>query len=146
MITALTSTSQSGTIAAAGQVANTYAAADAFADYTARRAPNTIDAQRADLASFAEYLCVATDGADCPDAETLQTTPAAWHGVTWGLVAGFVRWLLGQGAAIATVNRKLSTVKVYAKLAAQAGTIGADDAALIRTVTGYGRKEGKKVD
>ena len=146
MITALTSTSQSGTIAAAGQVANTYAAADAFADYTARRAPNTIDAQRADLASFAEYLCVATDGADCPDAETLQTTPAAWHGVTWGLVAGFVRWLLGQGAAISTVNRKLSTVKVYCKLAAQAGTIGADDAALIRTVTGYGRKEGRKVD
>ena len=26
-----------------------------------------------------------------------QSVPAAWHGVTWGLVEGFVRWLLNQG-------------------------------------------------
>ena len=145
MTTALT-TRTNGALVAAGQVANTYAAADAFADYTERKAQNTLDAQRADLATFAEYLCTATGGADCPEAATLQTDPDAWHGVTWGLVSGFVRWLLQQGAAISTVNRKLSTVKVYAKLAAQAGTVDGQEAALIRSVSGYGRKEGKKVD
>ena len=172
MTTALSTTRQNGAIVAAGQVANTYAAADAFADYTERREKNTIDAERADLATFAEYLCTVVDtlGREaqsvpedkrtevhramiayaaeyaCPDGEALQTDPATWHGVTWGLVSGFVRWMLQQGSAISTVNRKLSTVKVYAKLATQAGAIDAQDGALIRTVTGYGRKEGKKVD
>lgn len=131
---------------AAGQVANVYAAANAFADYTARKAENTLGAHRADLATFAEYLCAVTAGADCPDVDQLQHEPAAWHGVTHGLVTGFVRWLLGNGYAIGSVNRKLSTVRVYAKLAAQAKVIDATEATLIRGVTGYGGTEGKRQD
>ena len=133
-------------IQAAGQVANVYAAANAFADYIERKAQNTLDAQRGDLATFAEYLCDATAGADCPTADQLQNEPHAWHGMTHGLVAGFVRWLLGKGYAIGSVNRKLSTVRVYAKLAAQAGVIAATDATLIRGVAGYGGTEGKRQD
>lgn len=146
MTTAITTTNQNSALVAAGQVANTYAAVDAFADYTMRKAQNTLDAQLSDLANFASYLCEATNGADCPDAETLQTTPGAWRGVTWGLVAGFVRWMLGQGYAVGSINRKLSTVKVYTKLAAQAGAIDAQESALIRTVGGYGGKEAKRID
>lgn len=146
MSTALVPSSQNGAIAVAGQVANGYAAADAFLDYTSRKADNTLKAQRADLATFAEFLCTATAGADCPDAATLQIEPAAWAGVTWGLVQAFLKWMLAQGHAIGTANRKLSTVRVYCKLAGQSGSIGANDLQLIRTVTGYGGKEGKRVD
>lgn len=133
-------------LAVAGQVANHYAAADSFADYTSRKADNTLRAQRADLAAWSEYLCIATNGADCPDAETLQAKPAAWRGVTWGLVAGFVKWMLAKGYAVSSVNRHLSTVKVYCKLAAQAGAVEPTEAALIRTVTGYGGKDAKRID
>ena len=133
-------------IQAAGQVANVYAAANAFADYIERKAQNTLDAQRGDLATFADYLCDATAGADCPTADQLQHEPQAWHGMTHGLVTGFVRWLLGKGYAIGSVNRKLSTVRVYARLAAQAGVIAATDATLIRGVAGYGGTEGKRQD
>lgn len=75
-----------------------------------------------------------------------QHRPAAWHGVTWGLVEGFVKWLLNQGYSLASVNNRLSAVKVYARLAAKAGVIPPTEHALIREVRGYGSTEGKRVD
>lgn len=133
-------------LATAGALANEYARRDVFDDYLRRKAANTLRAQRADLAAWAEYLCAATSGAHCPDAEALQRRPEAWSGVTWGLVAGFVRWLLAAGYAIGTINRRLVTVKVYCKLAAQAGVLDVAEAALIRTVQGYGGKDAQRVD
>jgi integrase len=75
-----------------------------------------------------------------------QHRPAAWRGVTWGLVEGFVKWLLNQGYSLASVNNRLSAVKVYARLAAKAGVIPPTEHALIGEVRGYGRTEGKRVD
>lgn len=75
-----------------------------------------------------------------------QHRPEAWQGVTWGLVEGFVKWLLSEGYSISSVNNRLSAVKVYARLAAKAGTIPPTEAALIRDVRGYGTTEGKRVD
>jgi integrase len=54
--------------------------------------------------------------------------------------------MLQQGLALASVNRKLSTVKVYAGLAAQAGIITGSDLALIKSIGGYAAKEFKRVD
>lgn len=75
-----------------------------------------------------------------------QHLPTAWQDVTWGLVEGFVKWLLNQGYSLASVNNRLSAVKVYARLAAKAGAIPPTEQALIREVRGYGRTEGKRVD
>lgn len=75
-----------------------------------------------------------------------QHVPAAWQGVTWGLVEGFVKWLLNQGYSLASVNNRLSAVKVYARLAAKAGVIPPAEHALIREVRGYGATEGKRVN
>lgn len=75
-----------------------------------------------------------------------QYVPAAWQGVTWGLVEGFVKWLLVEGYSLSSVNNRLSAVKVYARLAAKAGVIPPAEHALIREVRGYGRTEGKRVD
>lgn len=52
-----------------------------------------------------------------------QHVPIAWQGVTWGLVEGFVKWLLRAGYSIASVNNRLSAIKVYARLATKAGVI-----------------------
>lgn len=75
-----------------------------------------------------------------------QHVPRAWQGVTWGLVEGFVKWLLNQGYSVASINNRLSAVKVYTRLAAKAGVISPTAQALIREVRGYGSTEGKRVD
>jgi integrase len=47
---------------------------------------------------------------------------------------------------VGSVNVRLSTVKTYAKLAMKAGTLDATEYALIRAVSGYSHKEGKRID
>jgi integrase len=149
MTTELTATTPANlvpipTVADVGLVANHVAAQGVFTDYTQRKSRNSLRAHRADLQTFADYLGAA--GVDAPTAEDLQTDPAAWAGVTWGLVAGFVQWMLGQGLALPSVNRKLSTVKTYVGLAARAGALSGDALALIKNVRGYAAKEFKRVD
>lgn len=131
-------------VAEAGIVANVVASRNVFADYTQRKSTNSLRAQRSDLATFAQYLSAA--GTLAPSADDLQGDPGAWLGVTWGLVAGFVQWMLGEGLALTSINRKLSTVKVYAGMAAQAKAITGDELSLIKTVKGYAGKEFKRVD
>jgi integrase len=134
----------------AGQAANGAAARGLFADYRERKAANTRRRQDDGLTLFASFLGnPPPDGAGIPGApraDELAGDPAAWRGVSWGLVAAFVRWLLGRGYAIGTVNGHLSTVKVYAKLAAQAGALDREEYAMIRLVEGYRRNEAKHVD
>lgn len=130
-------------MAVVATIADHYAAVGVFADYASRKAPQTLRAQRFDLTAFADYLAAAGVTV-APTA--LQSSGEAWRGVTWGIVKGFVEWQLQQGHAVASINRRLSTVKVYAKMAAQAKVISADDLALIRTVAGYTGKEAKRVN
>ena len=131
-------------IVEAGQVANHVAGSHVFSDYLARKSRNTIKAHKADLTAFCVFLTDAS--VQCPSGEALQTDPDAWQGVTWGLVQSFVKWCLNEGVAISTVNRRLSTVKAYAKLAARAGVIDAQELAMIKDVSGYGHKEVNRVN
>lgn len=129
-------------LAAAAPAADAAAARRVFADYRDRRAANSVRAHDADLTLFASFLAAV----GVTPAGDLATDPASWGGVSWGLVAGLVQWLSGQGYAVGSINRALSTVKAYAKLAAQAGTIAADEYALIKLVAGYRHVEGKRLD
>lgn len=126
----------------AGEIANERAAAAVFEDYGAELSDNTLRRHRADLVAFAQFL--ASQGHTVTG--DLMTTPAAWAGVTWGLVHAFRAGLLGLGYAIGTVNGRLSTVKTYARLAAAAGVLTAEDLTMIETVKGYGRKGARRVD
>lgn len=142
----------------AGQVANRAAVSHVVEEYLSRKARNTIRTQAAALDLFAEYLDAAADvGAGmrqfaaavatwAGDAGSGRPDPAVWRGVTWGIVEGFVKWLLNEGYAVATVNNRLSTVKVYAKLAMKARVITADELQLIKAVSGYSGKEAKRID
>jgi integrase len=128
-------------LAVAGEIANRVAAQHVFDDYQQRRSENTLRRQRDDLALFAQYL--AEIGVEPGD---FQNDPEAWRGVTWGIVGGFVQWMLQQGYAVGSINVRLSTVKTYAKLAVQAGGLDTEQFALIRTVSGYRHKETMRVD
>jgi len=127
-----------------GQAANEAAARAAFTDYRSRKSRHTIRRQNAALVKFSEYLAQAAGNG--PSGEALASNPEAWRGVTWGLVEGFVKWLLVEGYAVSTVNLRLSTVKTYAKLATKAGALSAEDLAMIRVIDGYSRAEGKRLN
>jgi integrase len=136
----LTAAQQQELIAA---TANHYAAQGVFVDFLDRKSDNTRRNYRANLETFATFL---TSAQFVTSGEALYTEPEAWRNVSHGLVEAFVRWMLQQGYSISTVNLKLSTVKIFAKLAAKAGAMDATTKALIADVTGYSRKEAKKVD
>ena len=144
-------------MATLGAVADHYASENVFADFKARKAKNTLAAHKFDLAVFAEYLDAAAGVVSTlpaaqqravwlTEGKRYQTTPSAWQGMTWGIVQGFLQWQLSQGAAIGSINRRLATVKVYAKLATKAGAIDPQAHALIRLVVGFAGKESKHVD
>jgi len=126
----------------AGQAANDAAARYRFDDYRSRRAANTLRRQDADLALFAEFLYLSR----VSFVGELSRDPEAWRGVTWGLAEAFVKWMLKEGYAVASVNVRLSTVKTYARLAFQAGVLDAETHALIRAVQGYSQREKRRID
>lgn len=129
-----------------GQLANQAAAAWSFIDYRARKSANTLRTHDAALALFAQFLIDRGAAGAQLDAVALASDPAAWRGVTWGIVEGFKLDLLNKGYAIGAVNNRLSTIRVYARLASKAGAIPADEFILIKAVEGYGVTEGKRVD
>lgn len=171
-----------------GRIADHYAAQHTFIDYTSRKAQNTLDAQRADLAVWIEYLesvdrgrvanCATEDerkksrnagyaGMDAliaylgaldklpaaehyshrrAYAESLQSSGAGWKGITWGMVEGFVKWRLRAGHAINSINRSLTTLKTYARLATKAGAMTEESSRLIATVRGYAGSEARRVN
>jgi integrase len=136
-----TSLTQTHVMSRAAQVANLHASRNAFIDYRSRKARNTIAAQDAALKAFKQFLASANIGTG-----DLSLDPEAWRGVTFGIVEAFIKWQLQQGYSIGTINLRLTAVKVYARLAFKAGVIDVADHALIRSVQGYGHKEGKRVD
>ena len=79
--------------------------------------PNTLTRQQGDLALFSLYLADAGIEVSAVD---LFSDPTAWAGMTHGLLTGFVQWMLLDGYAIGSINVRLTTVRVYAKLAGKA--------------------------
>lgn len=125
----------------AATAANAAARRSAFDRYRLRKADETKRQQDAALALFADFLHqVQIDVSD------LSTDPAGWSVVRWGLVEAFVVWMLDRGYAIGSVNVRLSAIKTYAGLAAKAGTLDSNEAALIKLVSGYKHQEGTRVD
>ena len=150
-----------------GQSANRAAGAAALADYRRRKSANTLRNHGAALDHFGRFLAdlagrgraaAAGAGLDLADLDAaaaawadldgaaLASDPAAWRGVTYGIVEAWRTALLHEGYSVATVNNRLSTIRVYSKLAGRAGAIPADELTHLATVGGYGVTEGKRLD
>lgn len=134
-------------LAVLSQAADQAAANVVFPDYLRRRARNTLRRQADDLASFAEFLqSVAQRAGQSVDVGYLQEEPEAWRGITVGLVAAWREWLLAQGYSVGTINLRISTIKVYARLAARSGTLDPVRAAMIRDIPMFSHHESPRVD
>lgn len=135
------------TIETAGKLANQYAAGAALADYMARRSPNTLRRQRADLDRFADFLAaMGINGIDGITGERLAAELSAWTPITHGLVMAYRAWMVRQGDAIGSINVRLTTVRTYVRLAHAAGYISDSERALIGDVGGYEGREAVNVD
>ena len=134
------------TLVSGGAVANYYASQTVFDDYLRILTPATLRAMQTDLAHWSAYLHAGQMIASPDLAEQFLTDAQAWAGVTWGQVKGFQEWLLQQGQAISTINRRLSTVRAFCRLAAQAGTLAADELRMVETVKGMGGKAARNID
>lgn len=124
-----------GTLAQASAAADAIAGKLLWGDYMQGRAPNTLRAQRGDLECFTQYLS-GVGVIDAPAADLLMEAPEAWHDVSPSLIVGFREWMMRQGYAVGTVNRRLATVKKYAALA------GIDAS----SAKGFGFKNGRNRD
>lgn len=131
-----------GRVATAGEIADELARSKAMSKFRTGKAGNTLRRHDADLKLFASYL----DTLGAAPAGNLASEPAAWVGITWGLIEGFIEWMLATGYSVGSVNVRLSTVKTYARVAARAGFLNAENYALIRSVAGFSRKAGIHVD
>lgn len=131
-------------LAIAGQAANQAAGATLFARYLQEKSVNTVKRHARDLELFAEYLI--DGGIPLVNGANFQYEPLAWQGVTWGVVEGFVQWLLQEGYAIASINARLSTVRTYAQMAVKAGVVDRQEGMLIQSVKGFSRQGGLNVD
>jgi integrase len=128
-------------LARAARVADSIAQAQTLEDYRTGKAENTLARQRDDIALFESYLAEAGVGI-----EGMVDDLRPWADVSHGLVSGFVRWQLGKGYSVGSVNVRLSTVRTYARLAAKAGylaTTAYQEITLIRTISG---REGRNID
>ena len=133
--------SPSQSLAVAGTNANQRVSQRAFASHLSRLATNTIKRKQFDIALFERFL-----NSQSIPIRGMFRNPAAWTGITYGLVQEFVQWQVGLGYAIRTINCRLSTVKVFSRLAFESGTLDSKEHLLIEGIKSYRSVEGKRID
>jgi integrase len=94
-----------------------------FAEYKIDRSPNTFKAQERDLKKFCEFVNAIFEADNLPLLTDLFRDVNQWQVITDGLVRTFRVWLLDNGYAVSTINRMITTIRVYARLTWHSGTL-----------------------
>jgi site-specific recombinase XerD len=138
-----------------------------FSRYQQGRAQETLRRQRVDIALFVTFL---TDLEYRPDptrqsgglcgallalhltlywlqVAAMMNNAESWEGIEHGLVEMYKEWQLLKGYAIASVNGRVSTIRKYCVLAADAGIIPQEELERIRgRVKTIDRKQALNID
>jgi len=131
------------------QKAGAYMRSTKFSEFRSLKAERTRNSHDNDLRLFATCLAdarVIVEADVEAFATALATSAAAWQGVTGDVVAAFRTWLLGNGYAQASIGHALATLRVYARLANEAGALSDGDYASIRGVGGWSGREAMRKD
>ena len=130
-----------GLVESIGALANHYSNQNKLNEYVSGLSINTMRAQKADLQSFCDYMGVV---GIVLSVDTLMKDVNAWGIITYGLVDGFKAWMLKQGFAVSSINRKLSTVKAYCGVAYSADVLDMNSNMKIRMIKSI--TSGRNVD
>ncbi|HKV57220.1 MAG TPA: hypothetical protein VJO32_03030, partial [Ktedonobacteraceae bacterium] len=87
----------------AGHAANTAFRHDVFSDYRATCRPNTLQRHDYDLRAFSTFL---NSFGIRRSIQALRSNPAAWRGMTYGILVAFRRWLEEKGEAVGTIKAR----------------------------------------
>jgi integrase len=138
---------QSNDMEQAGEIANIYASQNIWQKYHQELAENTRLRQMNDLTSYCTYLKAM---GIMRSAEEMYSTPNAWKGTSYGLLAGYIEWALLEGYSIGTINVRLATLRKYCILAGPqpegAGVLDKETLLLIQTVRGIAGKKARNRD
>jgi integrase len=124
-----------------GQLANEYAASNVFNEYHGKLSENTLKRQKADIHLFSRFLKKLG-----MDKDNLMYDPVQWTDITFGLVEAFKKHQLLEGYSIASINAHVSTIKLHAKLAKNAGKLSEVEYSRIRDIAIYSHKDGRNID
>lgn len=116
-----------------------------FPRYQQTKSQNTLNNQRSDLRNFASWL-VEHNSNIALFKDELFNYPYGWEMVTQPLILRYIESQLDEGFAITTLNRRLSTIKVYAKLAFQAGIGNGYNILQIESISSYSDREKVRID
>lgn len=105
------------------------AATERFAAFRAQYSRATNKRYDLDLILFTTSL--AARGIVAGD---LAHDPAAWAAITWEDVVAFQHWLRARNYVTTSHISRLSTIRVYARLALRSGTMSVVTHAMIRTI------------
>ncbi|HLZ61260.1 MAG TPA: tyrosine-type recombinase/integrase [Ktedonosporobacter sp.] len=124
-----------------------------FADYQIKKSEATRQAQQNDLKLFSHYL------AACGlqrSPEDLYSDPNAWRGMNYALLEGFRAWLYYEqpehkngeqhGFTVRSVKRRMSSVRMYSKLAYKSGVISLEEYDRIKLVETDSYGDGVNID
>jgi len=122
--------------------ADSFVRQNRFTQRQERKAWNTVRKEIAALSNFMAFL--RTAGVDL--SFHLGEEPRLWSAITFGLVESFLMWERRRGYAITTLNDHLDVIKLYAKLAHQAGFQTADQLLAIQSISRIRGAEGSRID
>jgi len=125
-----------------GSLADSFVRENRFTERQGRKAWNTVRKEIAALSDFMAFL--ATAGVDLDF--HLAEEPRLWCAITFGLVESFLLWERKLGYAIKTLNDHLDVIKLYARLAHQAGFQTADQLLAIGHIPRIRGAEAERID
>lgn len=123
--------------------ADEYVRNNVFTERQQTKAWNSVRKEIAALSNFMQFL---RESADLSLSFHLAEEPHLWQAITFGLVKLFLRWMQLKGYRIKTINDHLDVIKLYARLAHDAGFQTADQLISITNIPRIRGAQAERID
>src|SRR5689334_1733313 len=123
--------------------ADEYVRHNLFSEIQLTMAWNSVRKEIAALSNFMQFL---QESADLSLSFHLAEEPHLWQAITFGLVKLFLRWMQLKGYRIKTINDHLDVIKLYARLAHDAGFQTADQLISITNIPRIRGAQSERID
>ena len=123
--------------------ADEYVRNNVFTERQQTKAWNSVRKEIAALSNFMQFL---QESADLSLSFHLAEEPHLWQAITFGLIKLFLRWMQLKGYRIKTINDQLDVIKLYARLAHDAGFQTADQLISITNIPRIRGVQGERID
>ncbi len=125
------------------RAADDYARNNMFTERQRTKAWNSV---RKEIAALSNFMLFLQQSADLALSFHLAEEPHLWQAVTFGLVKLFLRWMQLKGYRIKTINDHLDVIKLYARMAHDAGFQTADQLISITNIPRIRGAQAERID